>query len=369
MEEEKFLMIGKELGYAGKELELFIDKKVSELREREERAKERELKQLEIQAKLKEKDLELARINAGKVQNEDKGRRVPKLPNFNENIDDMSSFIHRFELFATNQGWKKETWSMSLQSLLTGRALQVLSHLSVENANNYDTLKNSLLNAFRCTDEGFRQRFREAKPLATESFTAFVNRSKLYMSRWIELSNIDLSNGRDVSDLMLRDQILNTCNAKLSSYLREQKPKNSDEMSKLAENYIAAHPDLTIMSNKNANDDVYCPGNVATNEGQDRGRPRVRSHFRTTPPGDRRSVSLPPVRRDMGRSRKPLTCFICKKVGHVSTQCFFKNHQDGKRENKPTCQICNKYGHSALTCKQRNSNNAMPFSQDAQKAS
>ena len=360
MDEERFLKIGKELGYSGKELEVFIDKKVAEKIEREERAKEREIKQLELQEKLKQKEIELTKASQKNEQNGNfSARRVPKLPNFNENLDDMTSFIHRFELHAINQGWKKETWSMSLQSLLTGRALQVMSHLSINDANDYESLKSSLLNAFRCTDDGFRKKFRDSKPLENESFTAFVHRTKLYMSRWIELSEIDLSDGKNIGDLMLRDQILNSCNEKLSAYLREQKPKSSEELAKLAENFIAAHPDVSIKNTSKSNADVFCPGNNAVSQNvsqsqvQSRGRAIFRPQVGPLYNNNRRSTSLPSL--GPAQYRRPLQCNICKRMGHAAPQCWHKNiRQDNRNNSRVICQICDKFGHNAKTCRQRN---------------
>jgi len=33
--------------------------------------------------------------------------RGPKMPCFDETVDDMDAFLHRFEVYADSQGWKK----------------------------------------------------------------------------------------------------------------------------------------------------------------------------------------------------------------------------------------------------------------------
>jgi len=35
--------------------------------------------------------------------------RGPKMPCFDERVDDMDAFLHRFEVYADSEGWKKRT--------------------------------------------------------------------------------------------------------------------------------------------------------------------------------------------------------------------------------------------------------------------
>ena len=50
---------------------------------------------------------------------------VPKLPSFEENIDDLDAYLYRFEGYATVHGWPKERWASNPSALLKGNALQV----------------------------------------------------------------------------------------------------------------------------------------------------------------------------------------------------------------------------------------------------
>ena len=36
---------------------------------------------------------------------------VPKLPSFDEKMDDLDAYLYRFEGYATMQGWPKERWA------------------------------------------------------------------------------------------------------------------------------------------------------------------------------------------------------------------------------------------------------------------
>ena len=90
--------------------------------------------------------------------------RVPKLPPFVEERDEMDSYLLRFERFAESAGWKKESWAVSLSALLTGKALDIYYRLAPEDSADYDCLKTALLKRYGLTSEGYRRKLRGSKP-------------------------------------------------------------------------------------------------------------------------------------------------------------------------------------------------------------
>ena len=92
----------------------------------------------------------------------------PVLPVFNDEKDDIDAYLRRFEIFATAAKWKKEDWAVSLSSYLTGAALETYSWIPSEDALDYGKVKVALMKRFQCTEEGYRVRFRSAKPLSGE---------------------------------------------------------------------------------------------------------------------------------------------------------------------------------------------------------
>ena len=119
--------LGEELGHEGLELRNFVEEQQNRERERqkeerEERLKNRELdvrekeleqktkaekeqrehelkiKQLELQMKGKKEESKNEETRKGSVNS---FTRVPKLPNFNPDLDDLPAYISRFETTAT----------------------------------------------------------------------------------------------------------------------------------------------------------------------------------------------------------------------------------------------------------------------------
>ena len=129
------------------------------------------------------------------------------MPVFRADSDELDAYILRFERHATLQKWPPEYWACALGNLLTGRALDVYTRMSAEDASDYATLKVMLLQHFALTSEGFRKRFRDAKRGNAETFLQYSARLTSYAKRWVELS------GRDVSfetllELVVMEQIL-----------------------------------------------------------------------------------------------------------------------------------------------------------------
>ena len=165
---------------------------------------------------------------------------VPKLPYFDEKIDDLGAYLYRFEGCATMQRWPKERWASNLSALLKGNALQVFHRISLDDSGNYELLKVALLNRYRLTDADFRNKFRQAKPHDGESFSQFGIRITGYLDRWIELSETSLSY-EGIRDLLIREQTLGVGSAELRVFIEERTPGSFKEMCNVAEQYLKAH--------------------------------------------------------------------------------------------------------------------------------
>jgi len=146
------------------------------------------------------------------------------MPCFDDRVDDMDAFLHRFEVYADSQGWKKDKWAVYLSALLKGKALDVYSRLPVKDAQDYDVLKDALLKRFNLTEEGFKQKFRSVRPESGEAPTQFIARLENYLMRWIDLANIDKEFDGLLS-LTVKEQYLESCSVQLAIFLRKKKSK------------------------------------------------------------------------------------------------------------------------------------------------
>ena len=216
---QKLKEFGEGIGLKGEVLATFIKEQQAEERavralerEQSDRDKALDVEKMKIEleqqklvqeAKNKQMEMELRKLRidkAGEGDTEDYlghsvahyhgATKMPKMPYFDENTDSMDSYLNRFEKVADAQGWRKENYAICLSALLRGKALDVYSRLSPDQASDYDYLKEALLKRYQLTEDGFKRKFRSARPEVGESPAQFLARLASYLQRWVELANV-----------------------------------------------------------------------------------------------------------------------------------------------------------------------------------
>ena len=284
-EMREFLKLGQELGYDGEVLQKFVSARVASVEERvgrefEENEKRRKFEENEKRREFEEKEklrlaseereerklkrehdrelaaiqLEVERVKAAAVGSGTAGTggvstsatgsnfrmRAPDFPKFDDKRDDLDSYIERFERTAKQQGWPEEEWAFRLSTVLTGEALAVYSEMKTVDAEDFKKLTSALLKHYQLTEEGYRVKLRECRPLQGETAVRLVARLDKYLHRWITLSKIEKTYD-GLLDLLMREQFIIACPRMLALFLRERSPASIDEMSRLAEQYLEAH--------------------------------------------------------------------------------------------------------------------------------
>ena len=207
----------------------------------------KEQAKLEAEKELKIKEMELqaqAQVTASSATTpppRNKDAKSPKLPSFIDEKDELDSYLLRFERYAENASWEKDTWAIKLSALLTGRAMDVYTRMSDADASDYDKLKKALLTRYNYTEDGYRKRFREATPETEETPDQFVIRLKNYLAKWLELSGSSPQNFDALVDLIVKEQFINACSEDLAMYLLERGPKDLVELTTWAQKYLIAH--------------------------------------------------------------------------------------------------------------------------------
>ncbi|XP_070536498.1 uncharacterized protein [Ptychodera flava] len=142
-----------------KKLELQMREKELQMEERQ-REKERELEEHRLQLEMRR--LELGQ--SGKFFPSDKfdiTKHFRLVPPFQEK--DVDKYFLHFEKIAQSLNWPKESWSMLLQSALVGKAREIYIQLSVEQASDYDSVKELILKGYELVPEAYRQKFRDCE--------------------------------------------------------------------------------------------------------------------------------------------------------------------------------------------------------------
>ena len=293
---------------------------------------------------------------------------LPKLPAFRDKMDDIDSYLFRFETHATALKWERTHWVTYLSALLEGTALTLFHSLSdtEDGTVTYEQLKSALLKKFQCTPEGFRKRFRESKPTAGEPFETYAVELRRLADRWISLSKVEKTY-EGLLGLILSEQLLQSVSHDLATFLCEKDERSFQNLIKSAESYRHAHPNKNLARRSEAT--VF--GSVASV--RDEHRPSehfgptnsFRGHggYQSGPSRFWNRRAFDSTRRswgdgrfrgqatrkdivDTGRSGNQSSttkcCFLCKQPGHLHQTCPWKSR-------KNPCRICN-FSHPPDQC-------------------
>ena len=337
-----------DIGFEGKDILEYI--KEQQKLDREERAAWRNIRMAELQAEEKKRADELddrrradeIKVQMAKIEAEkeltlkemelkaqdqasgssattpppcNKDAKSPKLPSFVDEKDELDSYLLRFERYAENASWEKDTWAIKLSVLLTGRAMDVYTRMSDADASDYDKLKKALLTRYNYTEDGYRKRFREATPETEETPDQFVIRLKNYLAKWLELSGSSPQNFDALVDLIVKEQFINACSEDFAMYLLERGPKDLAELTTWAQKYLIAHKEQLGKSKATV-------------------QPRRVDQKETT-------QSKPDS--SQGRQRL-LQCYRCRGFGHRQSECGTKISpgKDQKGSSTPVSQSSQK---------------------------
>ena len=277
----------------------------------------KEQAKLEAEKELKIKEMELqaqAQVTASSATTpppRNKDAKSPKLPSFIDEKDELDSYLLRFERYAENASWEKDTWAIKLSALLTGRAMDVYTRMSDADASDYDKLKKALLTRYNYTEDGYRKRFREATPETEETPDQFVIRLKNYLAKWLELSGSSPQNFDALVDLIVKEQFINACSEDLAMYLLERGPKDLVELTTWAQKYLIAHKEQL-----GKNKAIVQPRHV-----------------------DQKKTTQSKPDSSQGRQRS-LQCYRCRGFGHRQSECGTKISpgKDQKGSSTPVSQ-------------------------------
>lgn len=176
---------------------------------------------------------------------------------------------------------------------MTGEALTVIGRLDPTAALNYDQLRAALLQRFRYTAEGYREKFRQAKPDDNESGLQFAARLPGSFDHWLEMGKTEKSYS-SLRELIISEQFMKGCSPALRIFLKERNCKTLSSLCETADSFMEAQA-LSNLSKERIPKET----------------------------GPSASKSEPARKTEKTTSR----CFLCDKKGHRAADCWSRTRR------------------------------------------
>ena len=302
---------------------------------------ELEMKKLELQLKLGSD----ATCNTEKYSAKfDVTKYIKLVPPFQER--DVDKYFLHFEKVAGNLKWPKEYWVMLLQSVLVGKAREIYTQLSVEQAASYDTVKQLILKGYELVPEAYRQKFRNCEKLSNQTYVEFARSKEQLFDRWCHSQKVDKSHDK-LRQLILIEEFKRCIHSDVRTFIDEQKAETLEDAARLADEFSLSHkvtfvdkplrPSCTSPSQVPSSTSPRWPGNQRRRPSDEwypkrnPGNTLANRGFNSEPP--RQNKNIP------NKSVKTITCYYCRKDGHMMSNCPEKwktTRQQHSVEPRPT---------------------------------
>ena len=89
----------------------------------------------------------------------------------------------------------KDYWPVLIQSALKGKGLSAYLALNEVECKSYDSVKETILQAYQLTAEYYRNKFRNSRKNYSESYIEFAHDITKLMNRWLTSSDVDTLEG------------------------------------------------------------------------------------------------------------------------------------------------------------------------------
>ena len=309
-------------------------KKLELMREREER--EFKLREMEIEREIRL--AEVKNLSHRKESETEVVRNIKLVPKFNEK--DVEKFFLHFEKVAENMGWSKAIWPMLLQSVLTGKAQEVYSALSIEQSGDYDVVKSTVLQAYELVPEAYRQRFRNKRKEVDQTHVEFAREKETLFDRWCSSNEVG-SDFDKLRELMLLEEFKDSVRKEVKIHLDEQKVASLRQAAKMADDYELTHKQSFVRNPGYAYNRGY-QDNKVYNPSQGKGCNPGREN-RDQKGSDVSAKAAKKVEQKEGLEQKFFrvpTCYHCKKKGHVMSDCWFLKKQGETKRSAVNLVSC-----------------------------
>ncbi|XP_075732859.1 uncharacterized protein LOC142775380 [Rhipicephalus microplus] len=290
-----------------------------EERERQLRQKELDIEQLRIEVEMRK----MAGVQGVEVEGRQNLCDLSKQMQPFKTGQDVGLFLVNFERTCEKSKLGRSTWARNLLSLLPCEAADVIARLPVEDADNYDKVKDSLLKRFRLSPDAFRQRFRNLTKKQGSTYSDFAYELKVNLIEWMKGANA-FGNFEMALEEVALEQFFSKLSEPMKLWIQDRTGvKTIQAAADFADEYASRRGERDEVPPTKAGD----KGKPWTaKQGAGAGTTaQKKTDFAASGQGSQNKqggkVSGDSSKKSPFEARKPPTCYKCMEEGHIAVGC------------------------------------------------
>lgn len=230
------------------------------------------------------------------------------------------AFFHAYEKTLLIEKVDKSLWAKWLPACVNAKAGKVYTALSVDQCQQYEVVKRTILENFRLTARTYLEKFRGMRRTGQDSYTLFLNKLKEMLDYFME--------AREVKDLdkmveqVLLEQFVNGLPAIVRQFVEARQPTTASQAAEFADlQFETQHVVRANGPNQQKNGRWHKEQNVAATQ------PAVNdASSNAVSAGIQGSETRqPPARESYQAIKSGYRCNICNGFMHKAAQCPSKN--------------------------------------------
>ena len=231
---------------------------------------------------------------------------------------DVDKYFLHFEKVAESLKWPKEYWAMLLQSVLLGKAREIYTQLTVEQASSYGTVKELILTGYELVPEAYRQKFRNCIRISNQTYVEFARTKEHLFDRWCSSQKVDKNHDR-LRQLILIEEFKRCIHSDVHTFINEQKAEMLEEAALFADDYSLTLK--VVFEEKPSKFSSPHDQNLPTTS---RNPQKESPNHSQTYGSSSRPSSVSFIQNKPAGARKPfksITCYYCWREGHLMSEC------------------------------------------------
>src|SRR5664279_2095115 len=251
--------------------------------------------------------------------------------------NDVHLFFTTFERAVELNKIPRDRWPAIIHAIVFGKAQRVLAALTLEEVQNYDTLKATLLNAFDVCAEVFRKRFRNLTKNYNETYIEFSFKIQEEFERWLLKAEIRDFEALQQLFLLERFNQIIADDSDLVMWMLNKTPKTLSEAARVADEFSTLRrvSKNTYKKQYNNSSESRSVENKTTNESPTvmQNSTNEKTETNNSSWGNDRQNKFGGFAKSNKSFHVPVvTCAYCKKSGHVIGNCFkLRNRREGNQ--------------------------------------